>query len=85
MELTFGTHRPLIGALNNPASEYPNVFGGIKLFEEFPYFLPCAIAGTLSLFVFIFALFDLKEVWALQHPLLVLPNTLRSDPPREDS
>uniref|UniRef100_D8PVH9 Major facilitator superfamily (MFS) profile domain-containing protein n=1 Tax=Schizophyllum commune (strain H4-8 / FGSC 9210) TaxID=578458 RepID=D8PVH9_SCHCM len=55
------TLAPLIGALNNPASEYPNVFGGIKLFEEFPYFLPCAIAGTLSLFVFIFALFDLKE------------------------
>ena len=60
--MTFRADRPLIGALNNPASEYPNVFGGIKLFEEFPYFLPCAIAGTLSLFVFIFALFDLKEV-----------------------
>ncbi|KAL1686403.1 major facilitator superfamily domain-containing protein [Schizophyllum commune] len=61
------TLAPLIGALNNPASEYPNVFGGIKLFEEFPYFLPCAIAGTLSLFVFIFALFDLKET----HPAKV--------------
>ncbi|KAL1744530.1 major facilitator superfamily domain-containing protein [Schizophyllum fasciatum] len=55
------TLAPLIGALNNPATEYPDVFGGIKLFVDFPYFLPCAIAGTMSLFVFIFALFDLKE------------------------
>ena len=66
--MTFLADSPLIGALNNPASEYPNVFGGIKLFEEFPYFLPCAIAGTLSLFVFIFALFDLKEVWRFNTP-----------------
>lgn len=55
------TLAPLIGATANPATEFPDVFGGITLLVKYPYFLPCAISGSLALLVFIFALFDLKE------------------------
>ncbi|QDS71969.1 hypothetical protein FKW77_001254 [Venturia effusa] len=38
---------PLVGALASPAKQYPNLFGSIKFFQDWPYILPTAIAGLI--------------------------------------
>ncbi|KAI1127846.1 major facilitator superfamily transporter [Nemania abortiva] len=41
---------PLIGgALADPATQYPKVFGGIWFFEEFPYALSTIVVGVIGL------------------------------------
>ncbi|TRM58651.1 major facilitator superfamily domain-containing protein [Schizophyllum amplum] len=56
------TLAPFIGGtLSNPAKHFPDVFGGVRLFEEYPYLLPCVFSATGSLLVFIFAYFYLIE------------------------
>ncbi|KAJ1921901.1 hypothetical protein H4219_000247 [Mycoemilia scoparia] len=53
---------PTIGGfLSQPAKQYPGIFGGIWLFETFPYLLPCMIGSSLSLFGIIYGYFNLKE------------------------
>ncbi|KAG8216693.1 hypothetical protein J3R82DRAFT_6899 [Butyriboletus roseoflavus] len=37
------------GAFERPAEKWPQAFGPIPLFEDYPYFLPCAIAGSITL------------------------------------
>lgn len=53
---------PLIGGtLSNPSEKYPNLFGGVHMFEEYPYSLPNIVACALSLLGLVTALFILPE------------------------
>jgi hypothetical protein len=55
--------RPLIGGFfAEPASEFPTSIGRVKLFRDFPYLLPCLIAGIMSFAFFAVGLVGLKEV-----------------------
>ncbi|KAF9259196.1 MFS general substrate transporter [Marasmius fiardii PR-910] len=49
------------GLLADPATRWPNTFGKSSFFVDYPYFLPCAVAGLFALLAFIFALIGLKE------------------------
>ncbi|XXH00946.1 hypothetical protein Hte_007297 [Hypoxylon texense] len=41
---------PLIGgALADPAHQYPNVFGGVRFFEQYPYALSSIVVGCIGL------------------------------------
>ena len=50
------------GALSEPAKQYPSVFGGIKLFEDFPYALATICIGLFGLSAALVAIFFIKEV-----------------------
>ncbi|KAL0945400.1 hypothetical protein HGRIS_000894 [Hohenbuehelia grisea] len=53
---------PLIGgAFARPALRWPETFGRLQFFHDYPYFLPCAIAGFFSVFSFIVCLVLLRE------------------------
>ncbi|KAJ7881020.1 major facilitator superfamily multidrug-resistance, DHA1 sub-family [Mycena olivaceomarginata] len=57
-----GTLAPLIGGLlSNPAAKWPNTFGKIQILRDHPYFLPCAVAGSIAFMAFAIAFFGLKE------------------------
>ncbi|KAL0569431.1 hypothetical protein V5O48_012535 [Marasmius crinis-equi] len=61
------TMGPTIGGLlSEPAATWPDVFGRLRLFVDYPYFLPCLIAGTYAFSVFLAVLIGLKE----SHPSL---------------
>eukprot|EP00842_Homolaphlyctis_polyrhiza_P001507 jgi/Hompol1/2357/HPOL_005965-RA len=41
---------PMLGGfLADPATNFPSVFGGIKLFVDNPYLLPCLVSATVSI------------------------------------
>ncbi|CAK3791141.1 MFS general substrate transporter [Lecanosticta acicola] len=53
---------PLIGgALANPATQFPGVFGHIQFFKDFPYALASFVAGAMCLTGMLSSLFGLKE------------------------
>ncbi|KAH8176470.1 major facilitator superfamily protein [Sarocladium implicatum] len=53
---------PLIGGvLADPADQYPGVFGGIRFFENYPYFLAGVVPGLLSASSAILCAIFLKE------------------------
>lgn len=53
---------PMIGgALAHPAERFPDLFGGNKFLERYPYFLPCAIPATFSIISWIIVFLFLKE------------------------
>ncbi|KIX97728.1 uncharacterized protein Z520_06506 [Fonsecaea multimorphosa CBS 102226] len=53
---------PLLGgALANPATEYPSVFGHVKLFREYPYALPTFVTGSIGLMATITTAIGVKE------------------------
>ncbi|EJT99023.1 MFS general substrate transporter [Dacryopinax primogenitus] len=40
---------PIIGgALSKPASQYPGLFGGVWIFERYPYLFPCIVSGACT-------------------------------------
>jgi hypothetical protein len=39
----------LINLVESPAKKWPNVFGKIPLFVNYPYLLPTSIAATVTL------------------------------------
>ncbi|KAI8343212.1 major facilitator superfamily domain-containing protein [Chlamydoabsidia padenii] len=49
------------GFLCKPAEHFPNVFGGIPFFIEYPYFLPCFVSSLGSLVGFVIGFMYLKE------------------------
>ncbi|KAJ2856088.1 hypothetical protein GGI22_003923 [Coemansia erecta] len=49
------------GIFADPARQYPGLFGDIQFFQEYPYFLPCAISCSVTFFSLIMAVFKLKE------------------------
>jgi hypothetical protein len=52
---------PAIGSLARPAEQYPNVFGKIQFFHDWPYILPTAIAGVIGLTAALTSALFLKE------------------------
>lgn len=42
---------------------WPGVFARYMFFVKHPYFLPCAIMSTFTLFVFITVFIGMREVW----------------------
>ena len=59
----FCFRRPLIGgALAHPAERFPSLFGSSKFLRDYPYFLPCSIPATFTLFCWFITYFYLKEV-----------------------
>ena len=55
---------PIIGGvMSNPAINWPNSFGKIPFLQTHPYFLPCAISGSIAAVTFVLLLFGLKEVY----------------------
>jgi len=56
---------PLIGGyLAKPASQYPAYFGNWGFLIDYPYFLPCFIAGFINLFAAMVGFFFLEETLA---------------------
>jgi MFS family permease len=49
------------GILAQPATKYPQVFGGITFFEKFPYILPSLCCAVVMLFGFFTQLYFLKD------------------------
>ncbi|KAF8069881.1 major facilitator superfamily domain-containing protein [Lyophyllum atratum] len=57
--ITFG---PVVGgAAARPAMQWPETFGKIAFFHDYPYFLPCAAAGSIAFISFLYAYFFLCE------------------------
>ncbi|CAK5272376.1 unnamed protein product [Mycena citricolor] len=53
---------PIIGGLlSEPAIRFPESFGKLKTFRDYPYLLPCAVVGLASLSIFVLGFFGLKE------------------------
>lgn len=50
------------GLLSSPVSKYPTVFGSMKLFETFPYLLPCLTAAMILVIDFVLILLFMKDV-----------------------
>ncbi|KAG5644648.1 hypothetical protein DXG03_008030 [Asterophora parasitica] len=60
---SFGsTIGPILGGLlSQPAKTWPDLFGKILFFHQYPYFLPCAIAGLIAGVSGLIASIGLKE------------------------
>ncbi|KAG2186341.1 hypothetical protein INT43_002779 [Umbelopsis isabellina] len=57
-----GIAGPVLGGLlANPATQFPDVFGGIELFKRFPYFLPCAVSAVISIIGLFMTYFFFEE------------------------
>ncbi|KAG6909374.1 hypothetical protein DXG01_000813 [Tephrocybe rancida] len=53
---------PIIGGmLSQPAKTWPDVFGKLAFFHQYPYFLPCAVAAFVAFLPTVFAFVGLKE------------------------
>lgn len=53
---------PMIGGyLAQPAQQYPGIFGNIQFLIDYPYFLPCFIAGLTNALAVILGFFYLEE------------------------
>lgn len=50
------------GNFEHPERAFPNTFGKIELFHEYPFLLPCLISAGLTLCAIVFGLIFLKEV-----------------------
>ncbi|GAW05325.1 major facilitator superfamily [Lentinula edodes] len=62
-----GTIGPFLGGtLSDPANQWPNTLGRISLLREYPFFLPLAVSGCLSLLFVTIAFFGLKETRSFQ-------------------
>ncbi|KAG1722566.1 MFS general substrate transporter [Suillus lakei] len=49
------------GVLSDPAAKWPNSVGRYPLFHQYPYFLPCMAAASVSIASWLVALLFLKE------------------------
>lgn len=53
---------PVIGGiLAEPATQYPNIFGGIWFFEKYPYVLPGLAVSVMSIVGLVLAIVNLEE------------------------
>ena len=66
---------PLIGgSLAKPSDRFPTLFGG-EFWKQYPYFLPCLAAATITFIPFLATLFFFKEVGIAQ-PICLLPSDI---------
>ncbi|KAK0218324.1 major facilitator superfamily multidrug-resistance, DHA1 sub-family [Armillaria nabsnona] len=73
---------PVIGGLLvHPADTWPNTFGRIALFRDYPYFLPCAVAGLFSFAIFLLTLVGLQET----HPATIARKKTKCSPPTQET
>jgi hypothetical protein len=73
---------PLIGGVfSNPATRWPNTLGRLQFLRVHPYFLPCAISGSIAFATFIIAVLALKEVCSLLMTVYHRIRIVRSDSP----
>lgn len=49
------------GALATPATQYPDVFGNVQFFKDYPYVLANMVAGAISLTAMLVTVFFIKE------------------------
>lgn len=49
------------GVLSRPADRYPALFSKSGFFAEFPYLLPCLVAGVINTVGLVLSLIYLKE------------------------
>jgi len=49
------------GLLSRPADRFPDLFGNSEFLKNYPYFLPCAVPATFTLFAWVITFFFLKE------------------------
>jgi len=49
------------GLLSRPADQFPDLFGNSEFLRNYPYFLPCAVPATFTLFAWVITFFFLKE------------------------
>ncbi|ORY08249.1 MFS general substrate transporter [Basidiobolus meristosporus CBS 931.73] len=65
------------GLLAQPAKQYPSVFGQWEFFHTYPYFLPCFVSSSISLFGLVVAYFYLEETLDIKvqknHPTETTP------------
>jgi len=55
--------RPLIGgSLARPAERFPNIFAESGFFNEYPYFLPCAVSATFTALSWLITYLFMNEV-----------------------
>ncbi|KAJ2849745.1 hypothetical protein IWW36_002411 [Coemansia brasiliensis] len=61
------------GIFADPVHQYPNVFGNVRMFQVFPYLLPCLIGCSITVFGLVMGIFKLEETLvrepAVQKPL----------------
>ncbi|KAG2188678.1 hypothetical protein INT44_003817 [Umbelopsis vinacea] len=57
-----GIAGPVLGGLlSNPATQFPDIFGGFPLLVQFPYFLPCFISAVISVIGLFMTFFYFEE------------------------
>ncbi|KAG6849613.1 hypothetical protein H0H93_006896 [Arthromyces matolae] len=62
MWTTGTTIAPIIGGLlSQPATRWPDLFGKIPFFQQYPYLLPCAVAALISVLTAVCGFMGLKE------------------------
>ncbi|KAI9513009.1 MFS general substrate transporter [Russula earlei] len=49
------------GSLSRPAERFPDTFGNSEFLKKYPYFLPCAVTGSLSALTWVITLVSLQE------------------------
>ncbi|KAJ2622845.1 hypothetical protein GGI26_002952, partial [Coemansia sp. RSA 1358] len=62
------------GVFADPAHQYPAIFGNVKFFLDFPYFLPCAIGCSVTFFGLVMCIFKFEETLVKKKPQLVARN-----------
>jgi hypothetical protein len=50
------------GSLSRPADRFPDTFGNSRFMRKYPYFLPCAVPASFSVFAWIATYLFLREV-----------------------
>ncbi|KAF7548539.1 hypothetical protein G7Z17_g6994 [Cylindrodendrum hubeiense] len=59
---------PLVGGVfADPAEQYPNIFGGVKFFEDYPYALPGFAIGIISATAFLATALFMEETLQKHH------------------
>lgn len=49
------------GVLVDPVHQYPNLFGGVKIFAKFPYLLACLVGSATTVYGLLATMFKFKE------------------------
>ncbi|KAF9522054.1 major facilitator superfamily multidrug-resistance, DHA1 sub-family, partial [Crepidotus variabilis] len=74
-----GALGPMIGGiLARPVENFPELFGNSEFLQKYPYFLPCAVPATFTVFAWLLAFFYLRETLPNPQPISVFLAFCRS-------